>query len=180
MIEKILGVDPGTRITGWGIISKQGNQVRLLDYGCIRPPVDLDINERYRLIHEGLLSLIERFMPTSFVTETQYVSKNVQSAFKLGQAKGVALLAASLRKIPIFEYAPMCAKRSVVGNGKASKMQVQKMVMHLLNLKSLPTPEDAADALALALCHSHRRKTSCTNTSLGSLLRDQNYVRSSM
>ncbi|MCP5469051.1 MAG: crossover junction endodeoxyribonuclease RuvC [Chlamydiales bacterium] len=154
--QTILGIDPGTRITGFGVISAEGNRVTLIDYGCIRPPASMPLNERYRILHEGVLALVEKYEPTACVLETQYVSRNVQSALKLGQAKGVALLAASLREIPIFEYAPSVAKLAVVGNGRASKEQVQRMVMHLLSLREPPTPEDAADALALALCHRNR------------------------
>ena len=156
-MTKILGVDPGTRITGYGIIEDG----KLIDFGCIRPPASLPLNERYGVIHRGILALIQKFQPDVFVTETQYVSKNVSSAMKLGMARGVAVLAATLHEIPVFEYAPSRAKKAVVGNGQASKEQVQRMTAHLLGLKEVPKPEDAADALALAICHSHVNK--CTN-----------------
>lgn len=156
-MTRILAIDPGTTITGYGIIEEEG----LVDYGCIRPPASKPLHERYAIIHRAILALIDRFSPSAFVIETQYVSKNVSSAMKLGQARGVAVLAATLREIPIFEYAPSQAKKAVVGNGAASKKQVQTMVAHLLKLKKIPEPEDAADALALAICHSHERR--CTN-----------------
>ncbi len=150
----ILGIDPGTRITGYGII-RLGRPLVTIDYGCIKPPANKPAAERYRLIFEGLQALMDQYKPTACAIETQYVDKNVQSAIKLGMARGVATLAATLREIPVFEYAPTRAKKAVVGTGRASKQQVQRMIRHLLNLKHDPEPEDAADALALAICHSH-------------------------
>lgn len=152
----ILGVDPGTRITGYGLISVRENHYAPLDYGCIRPPPDYKLSERYLVIFDGIEALIERHQPCALVVETQYVHKNVQSALKLGMARGVVMVAAKRRGLPVFEYAPSEAKRSVVGNGRASKAQVQAMVQRLLKLSSLPHPEDAADALALAICHAQR------------------------
>lgn len=151
----IIGVDPGTRITGYGIIRIEGNGHHVLDYGCIRPPVEEKLTERYRILFEGLCELLDLFQPEALAVETQYVQKNPQSAIKLGMARGMILLAATLRKIPVFEYGPTQAKLAVVGNGRASKQQVKSMVQRLLNLKELPEPDDAADALALALCHLH-------------------------
>jgi len=158
-MTKILGIDPGTRITGYGIIQNG----KLIDFGCIRPPPSLPLNERYCWIHKGVLSLIDRFQPDVVVIEAQYVSHNVSSAMKLGQARGVAVLAATLHGIPVFEYTASRAKKAVVGTGRASKLQVQKMTAQLLGLKEVPKPEDAADALALAICHSHVGR--CTNIS---------------
>ncbi|MES2345722.1 MAG: crossover junction endodeoxyribonuclease RuvC [Chlamydiota bacterium] len=152
MEETILGIDPGTRITGYGIV-KAGKQV--LDFGCIRPPLKLSIHERYLFIFNGIEYLIERYAPTAVAIETQFVCKNPQSAMKLGMARGVAILAATRKNIPVFEYAPKKAKLAVVGNGAASKQQVQKMIQLLLSLSTPPEPEDAADALAIALCHAH-------------------------
>jgi crossover junction endodeoxyribonuclease RuvC len=104
---------------------------------------------------------MEKYQPDAVAIETQFVYKNVQSAMKLGMARAMGLLAAARRQIPIFEYAPTKAKLAVVGNGGASKMQVQKMIQLLLRLPTLPEPEDAADALALAICHAHTIKTRC-------------------
>lgn len=151
----ILGVDPGTRITGYGLIAMQDRSYFPLDYGCIRPPADFKLSERYLVIFDSIEELIERYRPAALVVETQYVHKNINSALKLGMARGTAIIAAKRKKIPVFEYAPAEAKRAVAGNGRASKLQVQNMVKHLLKLSSLPQPEDAADALALALCHAH-------------------------
>ena len=154
----ILGIDPGTRITGYGVLKTNGYTFESLDFGCIRPPTKLSLHERYCIIHESIEHLLESFPIDSVSVETQFVSKNVQSAMKLGMAKGVAILAATKKKIPVFEYAPKKAKLAVVGHGRASKNQVQGMIQSLLNLKTLPTPEDAADALALAICHANQIK----------------------
>jgi crossover junction endodeoxyribonuclease RuvC len=151
----ILGVDPGTRVSGYGIIGVQNNRYELIDYGCIRPPAEALLSERYLIIFESLEELIDSYHPDAVVVETQYIQKNVQSAMKLGMARGVAMIAAKKKRIPVFGYAPTEAKRAVTGNGRASKHQVQGMVQRLLNLESPPHPEDAADALAIAICHAH-------------------------
>ena len=156
----ILGIDPGTRITGYGIIKVNGPQLSPLDYGCIRPPPDLALPQRYRIIFEALEGLMDQYRPEAVAVELQFVLKNAQTAIKLGMARAMALLAAARREIPVFEYAPAKAKRAVVGTGQASKWQVQKMIQTILRLPVLPEPEDAADALALALCHAGAL---CTN-----------------
>lgn len=153
----ILGIDPGTRLTGFGIIRAGSSLLQALDYGCIRPPADIKLSARYGIIYEGIVALIERYQPTDVVVETQFVQRNVQSAIKLGMARGMAILAAQQKGIPLWEYAPTKAKQAVTGSGRAAKEQVQRMVQKLLQLTTKPTPEDAADALALAICHSHGR-----------------------
>lgn len=153
--EIILGIDPGTRITGYGVIRTGGAQIEPIDFGCIRPPVDLALPARYLALFNGVEKLLDLYHPTAVAVETQFVYKNVQSALKLGMARGAVLIAAAKREIPIFEYAPRKAKLATVGNGNASKDQVQKMVQLLLKLSAVPQPEDAADALALAICHAH-------------------------
>lgn len=151
----IIGIDPGTRITGYGIIKIDGNRYCAVDYGCIRPPPTLKLTDRYLIIFESLEELIKRHAVSALVVETQYVQKNPQSAIKLGMARGVAILAAKRKNVAVFEYSPTKAKLAVVGNGRASKAQVQGMTQRLLNLQEPPTPEDAADALALAICHAN-------------------------
>jgi crossover junction endodeoxyribonuclease RuvC len=150
----ILGIDPGTRVTGYGVISIK-TKMEVLDYGCVRPPAHLPLEERYLIIYEALEQLIAKFSPTAVVVESQFMQKNVQSAIKLGMAKGMVFLAAAKKQIPLFEYAPRKAKMAVVGSGSASKEQVQKMVQIMLNLPISPIPEDASDALALAICHAN-------------------------
>jgi crossover junction endodeoxyribonuclease RuvC len=151
----ILGIDPGTRITGYGLILAKSHGYQALDFGTIRPSQKQSIAQRYLEIFEGVLALIERYKPEAVAVESQFVYKNVQTAMKLGMARGAVLLAAAKSGISVHEYAPKKAKLAVVGNGAASKEQVQKMVQLLLKLATLPHPEDAADALALAICHAH-------------------------
>ncbi len=151
----ILGVDPGTAITGYGLIEEGAGRYVAIDFGAIRPPRDRLLSERYLLIYEAILSIIDQHQPQALSIETQYVSKNVMSAMKLGMARSVVMLAAKQRGMPVFAYTPSKAKKAVVGIGSASKEQVQKMVQSHLRLSELPTPEDAADALALAICHAH-------------------------
>jgi crossover junction endodeoxyribonuclease RuvC len=169
MAKIILGIDPGTRITGYGIIRVLNNSFEPIDYGCIRPPATLPLEQRYRIIFESIEQLIEKYKPEAIAVESQFVLKNPQSTIKLGMAKGMALLAAARKNIPICEYAPTKAKLAVVGNGSASKSQVQRMIASILKLPTLPEPEDAADALALAICHANNlnkisRSPLCTNT----------------
>lgn len=165
----ILGIDPGTRITGYGLI-RVGSLLEPIDYGAIRPPPTLPLEERYCILFDSIELLLEKHRPDALAIESQFVLKNAQSTIKLGMAKGMAILAAARRKIPVCEYSPKQAKLATVGNGNASKFQVQKMIQVLLKLPSPPEPEDAADALALALCHAHRikKESLCTITSKGS------------
>jgi len=151
----ILGIDPGTRATGFGIIKCISHRIEVLDFGCIRPPVKAENSKKYLIIFEAIETLIETYKPTALSVEGQFVHKNPMSALKLGMARAMAILAAERRGIPIYEYSPKKAKKAVVGHGSASKEQVQKMMQTLLQLPHPPTPEDAADALALALCHAH-------------------------
>lgn len=150
----IIGIDPGTEVTGFGIIEVSGNDYKVIDYGCIRPPRGRKLTDRYLIIFNALEELLVKYEPDALAIETQYVAKNAQSAIKLGMARGVAVVAAKRKGLPIYEYTPSKAKKAVVGNGNASKQQVQGMIKMLLKLPVLPTPEDAADALALAICHA--------------------------
>ncbi len=156
----IIGVDPGTTVTGYGIIRIEASHYSVLDYGCICPPPQLKITDRYLIIYNGLEELLELHKPHVLAIETQFVHKNIQSAIKLGMARGVVIVAAKKRGMKVVEYSPSKAKKAVSGNGRASKSQVQGMVQKLLALKNIPEPEDAADALALALCHAHSRRFS--------------------
>lgn len=149
----IIGIDPGTRITGYGIIALHGSSYQVLDYGCIRPPPDWKLSDRYLAIYNGIEALLDQHAPQALVVETQFGGKNIQSVLKLGMARGVAIIPAKKRGIPVYEYAPKKAKSAVVGNGSASKEQVQGMIQLLLKLPKPPIP-DAADALALAVCHA--------------------------
>ena len=154
----ILGIDPGTRITGYGIISSDLARHSPIDFGCIRPPPKLPDAEKYLHIFEGISEILRTHPIDALSVETQFVYKNAQTALKLGMAKCAVLLAAAKQNIPVFEYAPKQAKLSVVGTGSASKSQVQKMIKAILSLKEIPTPEDAADGLSLAICHAHHMR----------------------
>lgn len=162
MVNKkiILGIDPGTRITGYGVIDEETHP---LDFGCIKPPATLPLAERYKIIFDSVEALIERYKPSAIAVESQFVLKNAQSAIKLGMAKGMVYLASARKSIPIYEFAPKKAKLAVVGTGNASKHQVQKMIQALLRLPNPPEPEDAADALALAICCAHHLRSPCTS-----------------
>ncbi len=155
----ILGVDPGTCVTGYGVIKAHSHTYEPLDFGTIRPSTKLPLAQRYLIIFEGVVALIEKYKPQAVSVETQFVHKNVQSAIKLGMARGAVMLAGAKMGCSVHEYTPKKAKLAVVGNGSASKMQVQKMMQVLLSLSSVPEPGDAADALALAICHAHNLRS---------------------
>jgi crossover junction endodeoxyribonuclease RuvC len=151
----IIVIDPGTIITGYGIIKINRPYHTVIDYGCIRPPKEEKLSERYLILFNALNEILEKYRPHALAVETQFLSKNVQSTIKLGMARGIALIAAKSKGVAVYEYSPTRAKKAVVGNGKASKKQVQEMVKMLLQLSTIPEPEDASDALSLALCHAN-------------------------
>lgn len=152
---RILGIDPGTQVCGYGVIETRGPQVRTLDFGVARSS-DASLPARLKVIYDGLVEIIGRYNPDVVAVEGAFYQKNVRTAIKIGEGRGVALLAAAARGIEVVEYAPAEVKKAVTGNGNASKPQVQQMVRAILGLRELPSPEDAADALAIALCHFHR------------------------
>jgi crossover junction endodeoxyribonuclease RuvC len=153
----ILGVDPGSTATGYGLVKSNHQENVLMDFGVIRADSKRSLPEKLRRIFEGLSRIIAEKNPDELAIEETFYSKNAKSALVMGQARGVAILAAACAKIPVWEYSPKEVKCSIVGRGDASKHQVQYMVRNLLGLKDLPQPEDAADALAVALCHAQRR-----------------------
>lgn len=154
----ILGVDPGTLITGYGVIEAQKGLFRVLEYDVVKNRSSRSMPLRLKLIYSKLCEVIDRYHPDEFAIETAFYGKNAQSALKIGHARGVSILAAVNFEIPTAEYSPRQVKKAVVGNGAASKEQVQSMVRTLLRLKETPKFFDATDALAVALCHFHRRK----------------------
>ena len=149
---KILGIDPGTATTGYGIIEKQKNQIGLVEFGCIRTAKNKEMAERLNEIYEDLTKLIKKHHPNIIAVESIFFFKNQKTVISVAQARGVVLLCARQNKIKIAEFTPLQVKSSLTGYGKADKKQVQYMVKTLLNLKNVPKPDDAADALALALC----------------------------
>ena len=150
----VLGIDPGTSVTGYGLVRQEGNRYIALDYGAIRPPRNRRLSERRAIIFEEVGHLLEEHKPDALSLETQFVQKNIRSAMKLSVVGGIITLAATLRDIPVYEYAPSKAKIAISGRGLASKDQVREMCARLLSLGE-PPPSDAADALALAICHFH-------------------------
>jgi len=152
----ILGVDPGTLIAGYGVIEKKGNVVSLLDVGIIKNASAQSMPLRLKKIYSTLCSVIDRFHPDEFAIETAFYSKNAQSALKIGQARGVAILAGVNHELPVTEYSPREVKKSVTGKGAASKEQVQYMMMALLKLPHAPKHFDSTDALAIAVCHAFK------------------------
>ena len=156
-MKRILGIDPGSRFTGYGIIELKAGRSIWVNSGCIRVKGD-SLAEKLCIISEGLNILLDEFQPDEMAIEKVFVSRNVDSALKLGQARGAAISTVALRKIPVSEYTPTQIKKAVVGKGNAAKTQVQHMVVNLLGLSRAPQ-EDAADALAIALCHAHTGQT---------------------
>ncbi|MCX8010143.1 MAG: crossover junction endodeoxyribonuclease RuvC [Ignavibacteria bacterium] len=152
----ILGVDPGTLTTGYGIIEKDKGNIALLDSGIINIKKTSKLPIRLQKIYDELSKLIDKFLPDEFAIESAFYGKNVQSALKIGHARGVSILAAVHHEIPTTEYTPREIKKAVVGNGSASKQQVMYMVNQLLKLKSKLTNFDETDAIAVALCHLQR------------------------
>jgi len=155
--EIVLGIDPGSIVTGWGLVEADGHRLRHVSHGTIAASASVALAARLSAIYRSLQKIIERYEPTAVSLEKVFFSRNVQSALKLGQARGVALLAAAEREIGVVEYSAAEVKMAVVGYGQATKEQVQRMVSALLCLRG-PIRADAADALAAALCHIHRRK----------------------
>lgn len=149
-----MGIDPGTAVTGYGVVMRKGpGAVTLRECGVIRTSPGLPLSERIRDIYDGVAALIERHRPFAVSVEDVFQGKNVQSALKLGHARGAILLAAAHARVQIAEYAPREIKKAVVGNGNATKDQVAFMVQQQLRLKTAPSPADAADGVAAALCH---------------------------
>lgn len=154
----ILGIDPGLAIVGYGVIQYEGNRYKVIDYGCITTDANMVFPERLKIIYDDMTDLINKYNPDDLAIEELFFNKNVKTAIKVGQARGVEILAAVNNGIDVYEYTPLQIKQSVVGYGRAEKRQVQEMVRILLNLKEVPKPDDVADALAVAICHS-----SCLN-----------------
>lgn len=153
-----MGIDPGSRTTGYGVIDMEGLRSRHVASGCIQTASDRPLPERLKTIYEGVAGVIQQYQPAEVAAEQVFMHRNPDSALKLGQARGAALCAVVMAGLPVSEYAPRAVKQAVVGGGAAEKAQVQRMVALLLNLPE-PLSSDAADALAVAICHGHTRQT---------------------
>ena len=151
---RILGIDPGVAIVGWGVIEKQGFSSLPVAYGAIRTPAHTPLQKRLLQIYTDMKTLLERYRPEAMAIEELFFNTNVTTGISVAEARGVILLAAEEAGVPIFEYTPMQVKQAVVGYGKAEKRQVIAMVTSLLRLPKPPTPDDTADAIAIALCHA--------------------------
>ena len=152
-----IGIDPGTAILGFGVVEGD-NESRVVDHGAIETEAGLAMPDRLLILHSEVSRLLERYEPDELAVEQLFFSRNVTTAIAVGQARGVVLLAAAQRGIPVFEYTPAEIKNAIVGYGKADKRQMQEMVRILLGLAEVPHPDDAADALAIALCHAQTRQ----------------------
>lgn len=152
---RVLGIDPGSQITGWGLVEGDGPHYQVVEYGAIRLATSQKFSSRLLTVCDGIEAIIARYNPDVCAIEDGFLATNVTVTLKLGQVRGVTMLAAERAGLEILEYSPRLVKQTVVGFGNAEKHQVQEMVRVLLSLNILPEPQDAADALAVAICHFH-------------------------
>lgn len=151
---KILGIDPGTTMMGWGLIEKAGDNIKPLKYGCIRTKANLPQPDRLKHIFSSLSAIIEENQPDEVAVEELFFFKNQKTVISVAEARGVAVVAAKNFDLPVFEYTPLQVKQALTGYGRAEKSQIQEMVRITCKLKEHPKPDDAADALAVAICHA--------------------------
>ena len=150
---RVLGIDPGTLAMGYGVVEDKDDILSMVDYGVLTSSSRVPIVKRLHILYQGLLELINRYQPAEVAVEEPFVARNVRSALAVGRAQTVAILAAASRGLPVYSYTPAQVKQSIAGYGRSSKEQVQEMVKIQLGLPQPPQPHDAADALAIALCH---------------------------
>ncbi len=151
----ILGIDPGYAILGYGVVETDGRRLKVIDYGVVETKASEKFPHRLSRLYDGTKALLETYKPDCAVFEELFFARNVTTAIQVGTGRGVAMLAAEQSGIPLYEYTPMQIKLAVTGNGHADKTQMQQMVKLLLNLKAIPKPDDAADALGAAICHAN-------------------------
>jgi crossover junction endodeoxyribonuclease RuvC len=156
----ILGIDPGTAITGYGFIREEADRLQAIAYGAITTPSDMPMPQRLATLYRELSDLIALHRPASAAVEQLFFSRNVRTALSVGQARGVVLLTLAQADVPISEYTPLEVKQAVTGYGRADKKQIQEMVRILMSLTDIPKPDDVADALAIAICHLHSSRIS--------------------
>ena len=152
--KTILGIDPGTATMGWGVIRQEGNRLRYVQHGAIATPSDWEMPRRLGRLFDGVTELVKGYRPETVAVEELFFNTNVTTGITVGQARGVAVLAAYKASIEVTEYTPLQVKQAVTSYGRADKRQVQEMVRALLNLREIPKPDDAADGLAIAICHA--------------------------
>lgn len=151
----ILGIDPGYAIVGYGVVSYDNRTFTPITYGAVTTEAGLEADLRLEQVYDGVCAIIDRYRPEAIAIEQLFFTNNQKTAIMVAQARGVILLAARKKQIPIYEYTPLQVKQSVVGYGKAIKKQVMEMTRIMLRLEKIPKPDDAADALAIAICHGH-------------------------
>lgn len=152
---RILGIDPGYAILGWGVIDMKGNHFKVVDYGAVTTDAKMEMPDRLKILYNSLMDIIVQYEPEVASIEELFFNTNAKTAILVGQARGVAVLACANSGLEIEEYTPLQIKQALVGYGRAEKKQVQLMVKTILNLKEIPKPDDTADALAAAVCHGH-------------------------
>ncbi|MBO7209088.1 MAG: crossover junction endodeoxyribonuclease RuvC [Clostridia bacterium] len=152
---KILGIDPGIAIVGFGIIEYDGVNFKVVDYGAVTSPAHTPLPVRLKMVYDDMCYIIDKYKPDQVAIEELFFNNNAKTAIAVGQARGVLILAAQNKNIPVYEYTPLQVKQGVVGYGRAEKNQVQQMVKSILKLNEVPKPDDTADALAIAVCHAH-------------------------
>ena len=163
---RIIGIDPGYAIVGYGVIDYIGNKFKIVEYGAITTESNQNMNERFKSIHDDLNTIIERTKPEFLAIEELFFNSNQKTAINVAQARGVLLLSALNHGISVHEYTPLQVKQAVVGYGRAEKKQVQLLVKSILGLEKVPKPDDTADALAIAVCHAHSYNPRVQNLSL--------------
>lgn len=171
---RILGIDPGTAIVGFSIIDFEKNKMNVLDYGCIFTDKDMPMEDRLCKIFTELESIIKKYEPEEMAIEELFFFKNSKTVISVGQARGVIVLCGRLNNLKIFNYTPLQVKMGITGYGKAEKKQIQLMVQKILNLKEIPKPDDAADALAVAVTHINTSKSGVFQRELTGLVSDKN------
>jgi crossover junction endodeoxyribonuclease RuvC len=154
----ILGIDPGTATTGYGLIKKTGPKLELIDYGCVLTPAKMPLPDRLEILSNELEEIIREYQPVQMAVEELFFAANSKTAISVGHARGVILLEGKKQGLALFEYTPLEVKMAITGYGRAEKRQIQEMVKALLLLQDIPKPDDAADALAVAICHANTYK----------------------
>lgn len=168
---RIIGIDPGYAIVGYGVLDYSGNRFGVVEYGAVTTPAGTAFDRRLELIYDELEQIVKRHAPQFMAVEKLFFTTNQKTAIDVAQARGVIQLCAVKNGVDVFEYTPLQVKQSVVGYGKAEKKQVQQMTKTLLGLEAVPKPDDTADALAIAICHAHSAFSSLGNTRLQELLK---------
>lgn len=156
----ICGIDPGLAISGYGVLEYVGNKFKVVEYGVMTTQSSEEFPKRLKQLYDFYFSMFERYKPEAIAIEELFYNKNVKTAMAIAQARGIHLLAAENHSIPLYEYTPLQVKQGIVGYGRAEKKQIQEIVRIILKLESIPKPDDASDALAIAICHAHSLKHS--------------------